>query len=422
LINKLKPKSDFSKNVLTLMTGTTIAQAIPIAISPILTRIYTPEDFGIFALYVAMTSIFGSIANGRYEVAIMLPRKDEDAINILALGLIINIILSIFLFLAVFLFNDYIVELLNNKDISKWLYLIPFSVFLMGCFNLLSYFNNRKKLYKDLAQANIYKSIGMAVVQLCLGILKVGVFGLISGQFISQIISNTKLFFNIKKLDLFVSIRSKKIIILAKKYKNFFKFDVISTIFNTISNIGMPLVITIFFNVTTVGYYFFANKMVRLPLSFILGSLSQVYYQEASSLYRKDTKQLLSFTLNIQKKILIFILPTLVVVSIIGPFLFEFIFGSKWIVAGEYIKYFAIYVLFNSLYSPISTLGDILMKQKLVLYFNISLVLNIIFCMYIGNNIFDSFKYTLLLVSINGALHFILLNIYMLNYLKGYLK
>ena len=422
MINKLKPKSDFSKNVLTLMTGTTIAQAIPIAISPILTRIYTPEDFGIFALYVAMTSIFGSIANGRYEVAIMLPRKDEDAINILALGLIINIILSIFLFLAVFLFNDYIVELLNNKDISKWLYLIPFSVFLMGCFNLLSYFNNRKKLYKDLAQANIYKSIGMAVVQLCLGILKVGVFGLISGQFISQIISNTKLFFNIKKLDLFVSIRSKKIIILAKKYKNFFKFDVISTIFNTISNIGMPLVITIFFNVTTVGYYFFANKMVRLPLSFILGSLSQVYYQEASSLYRKDTKQLLSFTLNIQKKILIFILPTLVVVSIIGPFLFEFIFGSKWIVAGEYIKYFAIYVLFNSLYSPISTLGDILMKQKLVLYFNISLVLNIIFCMYIGNNIFDSFKYTLLLVSINGALHFILLNIYMLNYLKGYLK
>jgi len=52
MINKLKLKSEFAKNVLTLMTGTTIAQAIPIAISPILTRIYTPEDFGVFALNI----------------------------------------------------------------------------------------------------------------------------------------------------------------------------------------------------------------------------------------------------------------------------------------------------------------------------------------------------------------------------------
>jgi len=77
MLNKLKPKSDFSKNVLVLMTGTTIAQAIPIAISPILTRLYSPEDFGVFALFVAITSVFGSVANGRYDLAIMLPKKDE---------------------------------------------------------------------------------------------------------------------------------------------------------------------------------------------------------------------------------------------------------------------------------------------------------------------------------------------------------
>ena len=97
MIQRLKPKSEFSKNVLTLMTGTTIAQAIPIAISPILTRIYTPEDFGVLALFVAITSIFGSIANGRYELAIMLPKKDENAINIFALGLIITFSMSFIL-------------------------------------------------------------------------------------------------------------------------------------------------------------------------------------------------------------------------------------------------------------------------------------------------------------------------------------
>ncbi len=77
----LKPRSEFSRNVLTLMTGTTIAQAIPIAISPILTRIYTPEDFGMLALFIAITAIFGSIANGRYELATMLPKKDRYGIG-----------------------------------------------------------------------------------------------------------------------------------------------------------------------------------------------------------------------------------------------------------------------------------------------------------------------------------------------------
>ena len=77
----IKKKSEFTKNIVTLMTGTAIAQAIPIAISPILTRIYKPEDFGVFALFLAISSILATVVNGRYELAIMLPKKDEDAIN-----------------------------------------------------------------------------------------------------------------------------------------------------------------------------------------------------------------------------------------------------------------------------------------------------------------------------------------------------
>ena len=166
MLNKLKPKSEFSRNVLTLMTGTTIAQAIPISISPILTRIYTPEDFGIFALFVAISSIFGSIANGRYELAIMLPKKDEDAINIFALGFIITCTISLLLLILVVLFHDYFLILLKNEEIGLWLYFVPIAVFFTGIYNILNYFNNRKKYYKDIANATIIKSIITAVIQL----------------------------------------------------------------------------------------------------------------------------------------------------------------------------------------------------------------------------------------------------------------
>lgn len=96
------------------MTGTTVAQAIPIAITPILTRIYTPEDFGIFAIFIALVTIFGSISSARYELAVMLPKKDEDAINILALGFIIIILISLVLLLITIFFNDYLVSLLKK--------------------------------------------------------------------------------------------------------------------------------------------------------------------------------------------------------------------------------------------------------------------------------------------------------------------
>ncbi|MDC1200166.1 oligosaccharide flippase family protein, partial [bacterium] len=106
-MQKLKSffSSEFSKNVLTLMTGTTISQAIPLAATPILTRIYTPEDFGVLALFSSITAILGLLATGKYEMAILLPKDDKDALNIVYLSVILSAIFSIILFTIVFLFN-----------------------------------------------------------------------------------------------------------------------------------------------------------------------------------------------------------------------------------------------------------------------------------------------------------------------------
>ena len=236
MIKRLKPKSEFSRNVLTLMTGTTIAQAIPIAISPILTRIYSPEDFGVFALFIAITAIFGSIANGRYELAIMLPVKDEDAINIFALGFIITVLISLLLFILVLLFHNYFSSFLNNDEIKVWLYFVPLAVFFIGLFNILSYFNNRKKNYKDIANATIFKSIILAITQLSIGYFKQGASGLITGEIVSRMFANMKLLKNILQDKLLISsIRKVKILALAKKYKDFPKFSMWAILANSLS-------------------------------------------------------------------------------------------------------------------------------------------------------------------------------------------
>ena len=137
--------NEFNRNVVTVMTGTTIAQAIPIAIMPILTRLYTPEEFGIFALYVAIASIFGVIATARYELAIMLPKKDSEAANLFNLSIIITFIISLFTLLFVLIFHQPLINLIGNPEIGKWLYFIPLTVLFTGLYQTLNYWSSRKK-------------------------------------------------------------------------------------------------------------------------------------------------------------------------------------------------------------------------------------------------------------------------------------
>ena len=95
MINKLKPKSEFTRNVLTLMTGTAIAQAIPIIVSPILTRLYSPEDFGRLALFISIVSIMSVLATGKYELAIILPKKNSTAYQLVSLSVMLSLVVSV---------------------------------------------------------------------------------------------------------------------------------------------------------------------------------------------------------------------------------------------------------------------------------------------------------------------------------------
>ena len=366
MLNKLKPKSEFSKNVLTLMTGTTIAQAIPIAISPILTRIYTPEDFGVLALFVAITTIFGTIANARYELAIMLPKKDEDAINIFALGFIITCFISLILLILVLVFNDYFTKLLGNEEISFWLYFVPIAVFFTGIWNILNYFNNRRKQYKDLRNSTIIKSIVLAAIQLSVGFLKSGVTGLISGQIISQLFANTKLLKNIIKDKLFISKISRiRMLALLKKYKKFPMYSLPSTLADTSSQQLPYLVIPTIFSLTISGYFSFAKKIINLPSSLISSSISQVFYQ--SMVNAKNERYRLEILLfKTLKKLVLIALPTTLFLYFSTPYIFPFVFGENWTISGEIAQYLSLIFFITFIVSPLSISFSVTMELEKV--------------------------------------------------------
>ena len=408
-ISSLIPKEEFSKNVLTLVSGTAIAQIIPIAISPVLTRIYTPEEFGIYAIFTSIVIIFSVISNGRYELAIVLPEKDEDAINIFALGLIINVVLFFFLSLIVYFFNDFIISKIGTQELAFWLYFAPLCVFFVGLFNLLKYYNIRKKYYKDISKATVIKSVVISIIQLSFGFLKFGVSGLINGYFFSQLFANIRLANNIFRDKLLLSkIKKSKLVELGARYKKFPIFSVWGIFANTFSYNYLNILISTFYSINTLGFYSLSSRVLSAPLSLISTSIGQVFFQTASLEKNKfgNARKAFNSTLN---KLIIIAIPFFSVLYFYIVDIFDFVYGTDWRVAGEYSKVLIPLFFIKFIVSPLTNINNIFELQKLALVWQVILMILSLSIIYMSDIFNLDFNYFLNIYVFVLFVHYLIL-------------
>jgi len=370
LLKKFKPKSEFSKNVLTLMTGTTIAQAIPIAISPILTRIYTPADYGLVALFMSIATIGSIAATGRYEMAIMLPKKDTDAINVFFLSIIIAFLMSFISLIIVLLFNQNITKFLGNQDVSVWLYLVPISVLVTGVYQSLKYWNNRKKNFSDLAKNAVLQTTTGSSLNLGFGFLTLGGGGLIIGNLLGQLTGAIFLGKIVLKKDkqLFIYNNHLKIMALIKRYKKLPFFNLPNALIDTFRISGINILIAQNFTVINLGQYSLAWRMVVTPASLIGSSLSQVLFQKLSSSNKVD---LYKITIKFISKATLIAAPMYLLIYFFASDIFAFIFGENWKMAGNIASALSPWLFVNFISSPLSSIFIIINKQEIMLIFSI---------------------------------------------------
>ena len=410
-------KSEFNRNVLTLMTGTTIAQAIPVAITPILTRMYTPEEFGIFAVFLSIVSILSSIATGRYERAIMLPPKDNDAINISALCLLILTCFSFLLLVLVVFFGTDISNILGNQQISYWLYFVPLTIFITGMFNVLKYLNIRKKFYKDIAKSDIYKSMSMSVITIAIGFFKSGAAGLIFGRIISQAFANIRLAKNIFESHNFNQIKKIEITRMAKKYENFPKFSLWAGMASSSSSDLINILISYIYSIKNLGFYFLPNRVLGLPISFISKSIGSVFFQQASN-EKAKTRSAKKIFNNTLKKLFIISLLIFPILFFTIESIFIFVFGENWSVAGTYAKILIPLFFVRFIVSPLSVMNYIFQKNKTDMIWELALLLIHLVVISIAFYLSLSMEQYLRILVVSLSFHYLLLLKIISNYNK----
>lgn len=366
--------SNFSMNVLKLATGTTIAQAIPIAISPILTRLYSPEDFGILSLFLSIVAIMGSIINAKYEIAIMLPKEDIEALGLVKLSVTISIIVSSILLLLVLILKSKLALVLNEPRIENWLLLVPVSVLFIGIYNALNLYNTREQKFKEVAQSSIAKSIGLGVTQIGVGVFNSSPIGLITGQIFSYISGNAVLLKILKtKKQKIWEIPMASMKTLMYKYIKFPKYSLPGSLLNTITLNSTNFFISAIFNTKTLGFYSLSSRLLGSPSMVIGNSISKVYYQEASVL-RNSTNKIHGLFVSTLKKLTLISIPLFLILFFTVEPIFIFVFGEEWELGGTYAKILTPLMALRFISSSLSNTLVVLEKQEYTLLINVVLL------------------------------------------------
>jgi O-antigen/teichoic acid export membrane protein len=357
-------QSEFVRNVGTLMTGTAIAQAVPILVSPILSRLYSPDDFGVLALFMGISIVISVIATGRYELAIMLPEEKKDAHNVLALSIILTVLTSLVTFILVLFLRGFIASFFDDPGIENWLYFIPLVVFFTGIYNTFNYWSTRQKTFKRNASGRIAQSTVMVGTNLGLGYAKYGAIGLVTGYILGQGVAAAVLAWKtLRNLgDLSRDVSKHIILQNARKYRNFLRINTPHAFIGSLQDHGIVYVIMAFFNKTILGSYSFAFRLVTAPASLIGSSIYQVFYQKATTALHEG-QDIQAMVLRIYRNLFVMGLPIFAVLFFWGPPIFAFVFGKEWIMAGEIAGIIAPWLFLNFIATPVSCIIVIMNKQ-----------------------------------------------------------
>ena len=350
--------SGFLHKVSSLAIGTGLAQFITILASPIISRIYTPEEFGIFSIYASAIGIMSILVNARYEIAIVQPRKDTDAQLIALLCLFICSIFSISVFVVVVFFRKFIIQQSNTLDLGIWFYVMPASLLIVGFQQTLSYLFTRASNFQALGFAAVLQSITNICLQIGINIIHPKwVGGLILGNIFGQLISVIYLLaLYLQKEDQLSGIKLFHIISIAKKYKRIPIYSIPGGILNILAT-ELPLFyIMKFFGAASTGTYGMANKVVNLPFSLMSAAVYKVFFQEVTTIKRNQPKQLLRYVVRIF--LVLLALTTLPVLAMLfwGKDIFGLILGNNWQLAGSYASLLVISLAIKFAVSPLSAI------------------------------------------------------------------
>jgi O-antigen/teichoic acid export membrane protein len=408
LIAKAKAliKSKFVRNVAIVATGTAGAQAITMAFTPVITRLYGPEAFGLLGTFMAILSVLTPIAALTYPIAIVLVKSDADAKSLAKLSATLALAVAAITAIVLLVAGDWIAQALSLEAIAGFLLLIPIVMLFSAFQQILAQWLIRKKQFRITARVAVIKALTINSAKVGVGWFHPVGVALIVIAMIGQGLHAALLWSGIRSRETAHPNQDEStgtVRELARRHRDFPLYRAPQVALNAFSQSLPVLMLASFFGPAAAGFYTLARVVVGVPSTLIGESVANVFYPRISEAAHAGENLLKLLVRATSAMAVVGVVPFGVVVAF-GPWLFSVVFGNEWSLAGEYARWLALWMYFGFLNSPsvaaIATLG---LQDFFLLYEVVSVAVRAL-AIYIGFVIFKNDVLAVALFSLSGVL------------------
>lgn len=410
-------QSSFVANLATLSAGSIIAQIIPFIATVIISRLYSPEDMGIWGVFSSYASILIMVGTLRYDGAIVRAKNNQDAYCLTNIAIILSLISTVVFYLAAFIIHIFDINIGMSGGIIYILPLYTLTLLLVQSFTNLSTFLRKYKLIS-------FNSVGLSLSQsgsrIILGLLKFNRLGMILGAIIGNIISVFTFLICLKGGKEKKKFNFNRHKALFKENIDFPKYDLPGNLLNSVSSHCPPILLALYFSDSVVGLFSMAQTLLFVPMSFVGTSVSQLYYKDASEAYNQGhtiselTRRLFLALFSLSA----FFMCVLILCE---GWLFGLVLGSKWNDVGQYAVLLSPWLLLVSTLTPLSPIFSIKGKLNINMNLNlIGLVIRVVSILLVAQ-LFHSSMFTILAFGMSSALFFVVQGYYILKFGELYL-
>lgn len=402
----------FVRNVLAVAGGTAVAQGITMVFSPLVTRLYGPEAYGIQGVFMSVSGVLTTVAAMNYPIAIVLPKSDADAFGLARLSIYIGIGMCILATAFLFIYGPELLNLLNAGKIAAFIYLIPVIMFVSVVNRIASQWLIRKKAFALTAKVTIWQALLINSAKAGLGFIYPGAITLIVMNIVNGLLGAAMALIGwrisraIQPVAAKISGPPSNVWTLAKNHRDFPLYRTPQELLNTFSQSLPVMMLATYFGPSNVGFFSIASGALALPASLIGASVMQVFYPRINeALHRgEDARGLIvKATLGLA---LSGSLPFVIVIAA-GPMLFGLIFGADWETAGVYAQWLSPWLFFQYINKPaVSAIPALGLQRGLLIYELFSTGTKVL-ALYLGYAVFKSDVAAIALFSVFGVVAYV---------------
>lgn len=357
-----------------MSSGAMINVILSLGLTPIVTRLYSKEEWGVFTLFASTVTTLSVLSTLLLPSGFVIPKFKKEFLTLLKICLIWLIGFVVFILMVITLFKDIVLMYLKIEKLEAVIYLVPFAVFISGISNMLVNWNVREKLFSINASSNVASGVTIKSTQIISkSLFDFGYFGLIGSNFLASFIQGAILFqtTSIKYLKYLSSIGRDDMILILKKFK---KYPIYLMPGNFINTLGRGLPVFFFapvYGLEVTGAFGLAVSITGIPYNVLGNSISPVFLQRANELYQSDFTQLKNFTKVFHSKMLIAGSLIFGVSFAFSDIIFPLYLGEKWKLAGQMAQILSVYLVVMLVTSPLQRIYRVVRKEQLSFYMHI---------------------------------------------------